>query len=173
VPSRCVCHIRASSLSLSQKTCNSRTIAPDSGTPRRAAACMKKTCLGTHPRTRGTGPSHIPYRRAGEAPATPKPWRPASCGDASRDPKACRPTSPAPLPKSAAARAPPRASRKRAQIDARLVEFAVRLLCRCPTTAANPWPPRVGDAHRAVRNTYPKETPCARGGQQDACRPPS
>ena len=70
-----------------------------------------------HPRTRGTGPSHIPYRRAGEAPATPKPWRPASCGDLR--PETQRPAAhmiPGTPPEGATARAPPRASRKRAQI---------------------------------------------------------
>ena len=149
---------------------NSRTITPDGGTPRRARKDLSRDA-SPHAR-HGPLPHPVPPRRRSASHAqtvAPRIVR----GLASRDPKTCRPHDPRHPSRSAAARAPPRASRKRAQIAGRLVSFAAKLLCRCPTTAANPWPPRVGDAHRAVRNTYPKETPCARGGQQDACRPPS
>ena len=143
--SRHVCHIHTSSFFKSEKVCNTVTRhektalhlrfprvtafprcygrdvtamrdVPDRGTPRHAAACLKRPVPGRIPARAARAPPTS--RTAAPAKRLPRPNRgaPPRAGTCVPRPQGLPPIIPVTPPEGAAARVPPRASRKRAQM---------------------------------------------------------
>ena len=133
----------------------SHRIAARLDVPRRA---WKDLSRDASPHARhGPLPHPVPPRRRSACHA--RPWRPASCGEASRDPKTCRPSSPAPLP-----RAPPHVPRQGPHGNAHKSR-AIGVVCReAPVSVpyhggGNPWPPRIDERARTCVPPTRRDTP--------------